>query len=209
MCLRSAEQASLADGTLRAGHHSGETQAVNPRGALHSLHHRRACPLPCQILSHWQTVEDQKLLKEKELHLEVLMGVPVRVVDDDGVGRGQVDAKAAGTRGEQENKHVRVSVESAHGLLAVLPGNAAVDARGAVAQLLQVRVQEVQHLGHLACTAGETVIYACSQEYMLLSTACMAWSSTAQGRRQGTGMLPTRSVSCTTSRGRTRLPKIL
>lgn len=31
--------------------------------------------------------------------LQVHLGVPVRVVDDDGVGRGEVYSQAAGTRG--------------------------------------------------------------------------------------------------------------
>jgi hypothetical protein len=35
-------------------------------------------------------------------HLDVVVWVPVRVVDDDGVGRVQVDAETSGTRGQQE-----------------------------------------------------------------------------------------------------------
>jgi hypothetical protein len=35
-------------------------------------------------------------------HLDVVVWVPVRVVDDDGVGRVQVDAETSSTRGQQE-----------------------------------------------------------------------------------------------------------
>lgn len=104
------------------------------------------------------------------------MGIPVGVIDDDSVSRCEVDAEAAGARGEQEDKHVRVTVENTHGLLPLLPCNAAIDARGAVAQLLQVCVQKVQHLGHLARTAGENIDFhewRLLQEYMVQYThAC-------------------------------------
>ena len=39
--------------------------------------------------------------------LDVVVRVPVRVVDDDGVGRGEVDAQAAGARRQQEGERRR------------------------------------------------------------------------------------------------------
>lgn len=38
------------------------------------------------------------------LHLEIHLRVPVAVVQDDDVGGVQVDAQAAGARGQQENE---------------------------------------------------------------------------------------------------------
>lgn len=49
--------------------------------------------------------------------LQVVLGVPVRVEDDDGVRRGQVDAQAARPRRQQERKVRRTGrVEVLHGL---------------------------------------------------------------------------------------------
>lgn len=46
------------------------------------------------------------------LGLQVIVGVPVTVVDDDGVSCGQVDAQAPGFGGQQEDKIVcRAPVE--------------------------------------------------------------------------------------------------
>ena len=38
------------------------------------------------------------------VYLDVIVRVPVGVVDDDGVGGGQVDAQAPGPGGQQEGK---------------------------------------------------------------------------------------------------------
>lgn len=38
------------------------------------------------------------------LYLDVIMRIPVRVVNDDGVGGGQVDPQTSGPRGQQEGK---------------------------------------------------------------------------------------------------------
>ena len=81
--------------------------------------------------------------------LHVVVRVPVRVVDDDGIGSRQVDAQTTGTRGKQESKHVGLGVKLFHGGLAVLPADGAVDAACRVSHLGQVAVQQVQHLGHL------------------------------------------------------------
>lgn len=41
-------------------------------------------------------------------HLQVVLWIPVRVIDDDGVGSGQVDSESAGASAEQEDKTIRV-----------------------------------------------------------------------------------------------------
>ena len=82
-------------------------------------------------------------------YLHVLVGVPVTVIDDDSVSRGEVDAQAASPGGQQEDEDVGVGVEGADGFLAVLPADAAINAAGLVALALQVRIQQVKHLGHL------------------------------------------------------------
>ena len=51
-------------------------------------------------------------------HLKVIVRVPIGVVDDDGVRRGQVDAQPAGSRGQQEAEVlVREAVEAVNALL--------------------------------------------------------------------------------------------
>jgi len=40
--------------------------------------------------------------------LQIVLGVPVAVEDDDGVGRGEVDAHAASLGADQEDEAVRV-----------------------------------------------------------------------------------------------------
>ena len=53
--------------------------------------------------------------------LEVVLRVPVRVEDDDGVGRREVDAEAAGAGGEQEDEVARIrGVEVVHRLFLVI-----------------------------------------------------------------------------------------
>ncbi len=64
-----------------------------------------------------------------DTYLQVLVRVPVRVIDDDGVGGCEVDAQAARARGQQEAEGVRALVEGFDGGLAVLPLDAAVYAR--------------------------------------------------------------------------------
>ena len=55
--------------------------------------------------------------------LRVHGGVPVGVVEDDGVGAGEVHAHAAGARGQDEHKQLGVRVEALHEhLQEVVPG---------------------------------------------------------------------------------------
>ena len=49
------------------------------------------------------------------LRLQVVLRVPVRVVDDDGVGGRQVDAQPTRTRAQQEHKPVRIYNRSGGG----------------------------------------------------------------------------------------------
>ena len=70
------------------------------------------------------------------LRLKIVLRVPVRVEDDDGVGCGEVDAQTSGSRRQQETEVFRVGrVEVVHGLLAEFTLD------GAVQSLRQVTVQ--------------------------------------------------------------------
>jgi len=55
--------------------------------------------------------------------LQVILWVPVAIIDDDGIGRGQGDALAAGTGGQQEHKGSVTCLRATGwtGLLAGLP----------------------------------------------------------------------------------------
>jgi len=61
-------------------------------------------------------------------YLQVVLRVPVRVEDDAGVCRREVDAQAAGPRAQKENEALRVGLtEAVDGRLPHVPTNAAVD----------------------------------------------------------------------------------
>lgn len=52
------------------------------------------------------------------VYLEIILGIPVRVIDDDCIGSGQVDTQTPGTCTQQEDKAVRLRLgESINGLL--------------------------------------------------------------------------------------------
>ena len=72
--------------------------------------------------------------------LHVLVGVPVRVVDDDGVRRREVEAQAARPRGQQESKAVVAVIEVVYVVHALLVAHGAVYARYLVPPVLQVGV---------------------------------------------------------------------
>ena len=62
-------------------------------------------------------------------YLQVVLGVPVRIEDDAGVGGRQVDAQTSGSGAEQEDESVRVGfAEAVDGGLPQVPSHAAVDA---------------------------------------------------------------------------------
>jgi len=84
------------------------------------------------------------------LRLQVILRIPVAVVDDDGVGGRQVDAEAARPRAQQEHELVAVGLAVAvDGLLALLAANAAVDALVGEALEHQVVLDDVQDADHL------------------------------------------------------------
>ena len=62
-------------------------------------------------------------------YLQVVLGVPVRVEDDAGVGGGEVDAQPPRPRAQQEHEAVRVGPrEPVDGGLPQVPSHPAVDA---------------------------------------------------------------------------------
>jgi hypothetical protein len=99
-------------------------------------HHLALGPLQNVLLHaaarHKAVDVDQRLLADAvgaRHRLQVVLRVPVRVEDDDGVGCGQVDAQPARPRGQQEGKVAGVwRVEVLHGLVAQLGGRGAVEA---------------------------------------------------------------------------------
>ncbi len=76
--------------------------------------------------------------------------VPVRVVEDDGVGRGEVHAHAARARGDEEDEEVGPGgVEAAQVEAALHAVGGAVEARVLVAAEEAVVLQDVEHGGEL------------------------------------------------------------
>jgi len=67
-------------------------------------------------------------MKASAAHLQVVLGVPVRVEDDAGVGGRQVDAQPPRPRAQQEHEAVRVGLaEAVDGRLPQVPAHAPVD----------------------------------------------------------------------------------
>ncbi|RNA41346.1 hypothetical protein BpHYR1_050426 [Brachionus plicatilis] len=82
--------------------------------------------------------------------LDVVVRIPVRVVYDDCVRSGQIDAEAAGARRQQKTKLWRARrIKSVDGLLTVAAGDRAVQPLVLVAHVLQKVFEYVEHLGHL------------------------------------------------------------
>mmetsp|Transcript_39745 Transcript_39745/g.128644 ORF Transcript_39745/g.128644 Transcript_39745/m.128644 type:complete len:201 (-) Transcript_39745:581-1183(-) len=85
--------------------------------------------------------------------LQVGLRVPVAVVDDDRVGRLQVNAEPARARGEEEEEAVRVGlVEGVNHLLPLRPARRSVDAAIVKAILVPVGavvLEDVEHARHL------------------------------------------------------------
>jgi len=75
--------------------------------------------------------------------------VPVRVVEDDSVGAGQVDADAARARAQYEHEDLLVVVEALHEHLALLDGGGAVEAQVLVAVVVEEVLEDVEHARHL------------------------------------------------------------
>lgn len=83
-------------------------------------------------------------------HLEIDLRVPVRVEEDDGVGRLQVEAEAAGARREHEDEVGRVGgIEALEELAAVLGLGAAVEAEVLEAAVDKVVLHDGHQLRHL------------------------------------------------------------
>lgn len=61
-------------------------------------------------------------------HLQVILGIPVGIVDDDGVGSRQIYAQTTCSRAQQEYEPVRIGfAESVDGLLPQTASDSAVD----------------------------------------------------------------------------------
>ena len=83
------------------------------------------------------------------LRLRIHSGIPVAIVEDDGVGAGEVDAQAAAARRQDEDEDALVCVEALHQQLPLLHLGGAVQPQVAVPVIVKERLQHVQHLRHL------------------------------------------------------------
>mmetsp|Transcript_19465 Transcript_19465/g.73536 ORF Transcript_19465/g.73536 Transcript_19465/m.73536 type:complete len:338 (-) Transcript_19465:1450-2463(-) len=82
--------------------------------------------------------------------LHVILRVPVRVVDDHGVRRREIDPDAARPGAEQEDEGILSGVEAVDGLLPVVSRDRPVEALTAEAAMPTEVLQEIQHADHLA-----------------------------------------------------------
>lgn len=84
------------------------------------------------------------------LGLKILMGVPIRVKDDDSVGGLEVQSEATGTGGEQEDKVLsRGVVPVFHGHPAVVGLGVTIKTEVSVLPPLAVILKDVHHFRHL------------------------------------------------------------
>ena len=113
----------------------------------------KICLFITQNRSFLQVLDSLMRMKQKafeHLHLDVVVRVPVRVIDDDGVGGVEVDTETSGPGGQQEAELLgSFLVEPIDGVLSESSGDAAVDSLVLVALAVEEVLQEVQHLGHL------------------------------------------------------------
>lgn len=83
------------------------------------------------------------------LSLRVHGWVPVRVVEDDGIGSSQVHAQTTAARREDEAEDTIVAVEALHQRLAALDRGRSVQTQVGVAVEVEEDLQHVQHARHL------------------------------------------------------------
>lgn len=84
----------------------------------------------------------------KEIYLQVILGIPVRIKNDAGVCCSEVDAQAPSPGAEQEDEAIWVwFAEAVDGRLPEVPAHTPVDA------LVQVPAQGHRHSTH-CCTNG-------------------------------------------------------
>lgn len=93
-----------------------------------SAHVKYRCVADAHCLWQLSCTNDQHTACPAQAHLHVLVWVPVTVIDDDCVGRSEVDAQATSARRQQENKAVRVVIELLDLMHADLVVHAAIDA---------------------------------------------------------------------------------
>lgn len=76
-------------------------------------------------------------------------GVPVRIVKDDGVGRREVDAEAAGARGQEEDEQLGLCLPVGDHVSPLGDGRVAVEAEVLVLAEREILLKEVDHASHL------------------------------------------------------------
>ena len=83
-----------------------------PHPSLHMLH-LFSCPLRTP---HLHPTRNAPFVHPP--HLNIILRVPVRVIDDDGVGGGEIDPQSSGTSAQQEDKAIAIRPgESVNGRL--------------------------------------------------------------------------------------------
>lgn len=90
------------------------------------------------------------------LRLAVNSGVPVGVVEDDGVCAGEVESDASGACGADEEEELGVAVEVFDERLAVLGFGGAVKADVGEVVEAESSFEDIQHLRHLSLDAEGT-----------------------------------------------------
>lgn len=113
------------------------------------------------------------------IYLDVIVGVPVRVVDDDGVSGGEIDAQTASSGREEESKlrstgswkgdkksehwqdtitadlgstnslRLCLTIKAINGFLSQIASDSSINSLIFVSFILQEVLQKVKHFGHL------------------------------------------------------------
>ena len=87
----------------------------------HSAPHRPhpSLQMPHLFPAHYTSpTPNQKCSICPPTHLNIILRVPVRVIDDDGVGGGEIDPQSSGTSAQQEDKAIAIRPgESVNGRL--------------------------------------------------------------------------------------------
>ena len=68
------------------------------------------------------------MIRQYLAHLQIILWVPVGIVDDDGVGRRQINAQTTGSRAQKEDEPIGIGLtESVDGFLSQTASDSSVD----------------------------------------------------------------------------------
>ena len=110
--------------------------------------------------------------------------VPVRVIEDDGIGSSQVDSETAAARREDEAEDSVVAVEALHEGVAALYRCGSIETQVGVAVVVEEDLEDVEHARHLGeeeGAGGRACVCVCVRACV---RACVCMYACVRGSKQ-------------------------